>query len=183
MSKSETYLINEDDFTRFKLLSKDIGQERINQAILDAQWLDLRPWMSDAFFFDFISKFDDSGDAQFANYQNLLNGSTYTRDGNTVKVKHKGLIPVIVYFSYGRLLAEVGLSVSKAGVHRKDTAESSPIDGVEMRKHEQEAKAKAMSYLNSAQVFLDTEIAKYPLFREPRDISNRTYVGFTFTKV
>lgn len=181
MSKSETYLINEDDFTRFKLLSANIGQEVINQAILDAQWLDLRPWMSDAFFFDFISKFDDSGDAQFANYQNLLNGSTYTRDGNTVR--HKGLIPVVVYFSYGRLLAEVGLSVSKSGVHRKDTAESSRIDGVEMRKHEQEAKAKAMSYLNSAEVFLDEEIDKYPLFREPRDINNRAYVGFNFTKV
>lgn len=181
MSKSETYLVNEDDFTRFKLLSPDIGQEVLNQAILDSQWLDLRPWMNDAFYFDFISKFDDSGDPQFVNYQNLLNGSTYTRDGNTVR--HKGLLPVVVYFAYGRLLAEVGLSVSKSGVSRKDTLESSPIDGVEMRKHEQEAKAKAMSYLNSAQVFLDTEIASYPLFREPRNINNRAYTGFNFSKV
>jgi hypothetical protein len=181
MSKSETYLVNEDDFTRFKLLSPNIGQEIINQAILDSQWLDLRPWMNEAFFFDFISKFDDSGDPQFANYQNLLNGSTYTLNGNTVR--HKGLLPAIVYFAYGRLLAEVGLSVSKAGVHRKDTAESTPVDGTEMRKHEQEAKAKAMSYLNSAQTFLDTEIDKFPLFREPRNINSRAYTGFNFTKV
>lgn len=180
MAKSETYLINEDDFTRFKLLSPNIGQEVLNQAILDSQWLDLRPWMNDAFFFDFISKIDDVG-APGPDYRNLLNGSTYTRDGNSVE--HKGLLPAIVYFAYGRLLAEVGLSVSKAGVHRKDTVESSPIDGVEMRKHEQEAKAKAMSYLNSAQVFLDTEIAKYPLFREPRDINTRSYVGFSMTKI
>ncbi len=180
MAKSETYLVNEDDFTRFKLLSPDIGQEILNQAILDSQWLDLRPWMNEAFFFDFISKIDDVG-APGPDYQNLLKGSTYTLNGNTVR--HKGLLPAIVYFAYGRLLAEVGLSVSKSGVNRKDTLESSPIDGVEMRKHEQEAKAKAMSYLNSAQTFLDTEILKYPLFREPRDISNRTYVGFTFTKV
>ncbi len=181
MSKSETYLVNEDDFTRFKLISKNIGQEIVNQAVLDAQWLDLRPWMNDAFYFDFISKFDDTGDAQFANYQNLLNGSTYTRDGNTVR--HKGLIPAIVYFAYGRLLAEVGLSVSSSGVQRKQTLESTPVDGIEMRRHEQEAKAKAMSYINSAQVFLDTEIAKYPLFREPRDINNRAYTGFNFSKV
>lgn len=180
MSKSETYLINEDDFTRFKLLSPNIGQEVINQAILDAQWLDLRPWMSDAFFFDFLSKIDDVG-APGPDYQNLLNGSTYTRDGNTVR--HKGLIPALVYFTYGRLLAEVGLSVSKSGVNRKNTAESTPIDGVEMRKHEQEAKAKAMSYLNSAETFLDEEIDKYPLFREPKNINTRAYTGFNFTKV
>ncbi len=97
--------------------------------------------------------------------------------------KFSGLIPAIVYFAYGRLLAEVGLSVSSSGVHRKQTAESTPVDGVEMRKHEQEAKAKAMSYINSAEVFLDTEIALYPLFREPRNINNRAYTGFNFSKV
>jgi len=181
MSKSETYLINEDNFTRFKVISPNIGQEILNQAILDAQWLDLRPWMSDGFYFAFITKFDDSGDAQFANYQNLLNGSTYTLDGDTVE--HKGLVPALVYFAYGRLLGQVGFSVSKAGVHRKDTAESSAVNGVELRAHEQEAKAKAMAYLNSAQTFLDTEISKFPLWRNLKNIDTRSYVGFSMTKI
>lgn len=181
MSLQEKYLITENDFTRFKIVSPNIPQEVMNQAILDAQWLDLRPWMSDAFYEDFIQKFDDTGDPQFANYQNLLNGSTYTLDGNSVR--QKGLVPAVVYFTYTRLLAEVGLSVSQSGVHRKNTLESEQVSGTELRLHEQQSRASAMSYLNSAKTFLDSEIALYPLWRELKDIDSRSYTGFSFTKI
>lgn len=85
-------LITRDDIVKYRQIAKSLNNDKLNESILDAQLLDLKPLLGEKLFDKIIARPED--------YAELLDGGIYTHDG--IEYSNYGLKMALAYFVYAR---------------------------------------------------------------------------------
>jgi len=153
-------LITIDDIKQFRAVSLD--QKRAEPYILEAMENDLRPVLNDALYRDFTQKVFSGLDPDYAKYQNLLNGTTYTVNGNTLN--YPGVKAMLVYYSLSRIVLNNQINVTSYGVVQKTLDQSQPVEAGMLKMMVTELRSIAISYQNRVADFLENNKSTYPLY-------------------
>ena len=140
----------------------ELDGERWEPFALEAQDQDLRPILGDGLFYDFMTKWYNTGDAMYSNYQNLLNGTNYTYNGETIYFD--GLKPMMVYYTLARFVQNNPVNSTRYGVVTKLVNQSQPVDAQVLRQVVNELKSSAQTYKNQVDLFLNQNQTTYPLY-------------------
>ncbi len=178
---TEKLIITKDDLSEWVEVGANIAQTRLDRAIQNAQIMDLRAFMGDTFYRDFINKVFVSTDPDFTKYQNLLNGVDYTFQENTIHFY--GLIPLLSFWSWARYTKTGNVQSSRAGLVFKKTEQSEHATEREISRMVIDSNDKAGAFLNDARQFLDEEDATYPLWNESPTRRVQTKQGMSITRV
>lgn len=170
----EKYLISQDDVMKFQPMSS-IPQGRFDPYILKAQELDLKPALNEPLYYDFLQKFDSTGDAMYTPYQNLLNGTTYTYAGQTIE--YPGIKPMLCSFVLARFVPMNQLNIERYGITIKANPQSEPAPQASLTYMANNLRADAMAYQKQLELFLQMNPNVYPLYNTaPTSIRSRTGV-------
>lgn len=174
---TEKYLISQDDIMKFHPMS-DIPQQRMDPFILKTQELDLKPILNDAFYYDFMLKFDDTNQgATYTAYQALLNGTTYTYAGQTIEFP--GLKPMLCSFTLARFLPMHQVNINRYNITSKLNPQSEPVPTQQLAHMANQFKSDGLAYQGQAEQFLQQNPATYPLYGvAPTSVPGRTGVRF-----
>ena len=140
----------------------DIPQGRFDMHILKAQDLDLKPVLNPALYYDFLTKFDSTGDPMYAAYQTLLNGGTYSYGGQTIE--YVGIKPMLCAYTFVRFLPMNPINVTRYGVVNKVDPRSTPVPSDEIKYIVNNIKSDAAKYQNDVVQFLSNNTTTYPLY-------------------
>ena len=155
----------------------DIPQGRFDPYIIKAQELDLKPILNDVLYYDFITKFDNSADSMYDEYQNLLNGTTYTYAGQTIEFP--GVKPMLCSFVLARFIPMNQVNITRYGVVTKTNGQSEPTPAASLAYMANTMKSDAVAYQNQVIQFLEQNPTTYPLYGvAPDSIKSRTGVKF-----
>ena len=172
----ETILITKDDIRGFwTSLDKNFTEEKLMPYILRAQQTDLKEFFGDAFYYDFVTNILD------AKYQSLLNGGEYVYNGYTIY--HSGVKQLLAAWSYKRILANINVSVGRASVVDKETAESVRHENDIIFTRSQEADSEAMRLQAEIRQFLNNERTEYPIWNRGSEVNTLNDTSFKITKV
>lgn len=157
-------LIKNKDIREYRSISDNFSQDKMDRWILEAQRMDIRPILGDAFYHDFVENFDVTGHAEYTNYQNLLNGTTYTHNSETIKFE--GLKPCVVYYTYARMIKNQQINVNPFSVTQKLVQESQQVSSATLKMQVDDAISSAVVYQQETVQFLETQISLYPLWTQ-----------------
>lgn len=155
-------IISLSDIAEFRPLAADIPIERINPYIQEAQQIDLKQLLGDALWLDFLTRFDNSDDSKFNDYQKLLSGTTYTY-GN-ITIEHPGLIGYMVYMTLAKFYANNQINATKYGLVMKSADQSTPIDIKAIQMAITELRSNALALQVDIVKYLTTNGALFPLY-------------------
>jgi hypothetical protein len=167
-------LIDKTNIQEYKPISKNINDSRINTFIQEAQLFDLRPFLGSALYKDFIDNVAD------ANYQTLLNGGPYTIDGETIDFI--GVKAMLVYFSYSRIMYGQSINVTRYGITKKETDQSSEQKKENKESQAVAARSAAIGFQEETTLFLNENADTYPLWDQNKTSKNKNISGFDFGK-
>ena len=171
-------LITVEDIRKFRPLSKEINTERINPFIFEAQHNDLAPVMTPALYNDFVSKYDQTGDGKYSDYQKLLNGDTYIPTGKTSPVIYEGIVPMLVYYTLARWYENHSINVTRFGLVQKNTDQSEPIQPAVINQLVETLRSNAIAYQNELIRYITDKIDTFPLYEGTSETINRTGLKF-----
>lgn len=97
-----------------KQISEHIDQERINNAITEAEELDLSPVIGEQLYISIIEKKGIYADK----YKDLMEGCIYQHNGE--KYQLRGIKVALCYFAYARLIKGIDNNLSRSGFLQKD---------------------------------------------------------------
>ena len=157
-------LVTVNDIIQYRPMAKEMPQDRTEVYIQEAQRHDLMPILGSALYYDFITKYDQSGDPMYAAYQDLLNGSVWTYNG--FSKQHYGLKPIVAYFAFARIVSNQRLNVTRYGVTTKVNPNSEPAPDLSVNNLIAELKSVAVSYQNQTLEFLRENETTYPLYSQ-----------------
>lgn len=112
-------LITPEEFASYRDIGKKLGSDKIKECINQAQNVDLFDVL-DSFLFDLIENKDE------ANYQDLLNGSTFISNGR--RYIHQGVKSLLADLTYSRYMYAVNVNMTSFGAVQKFGQDSSPVD-------------------------------------------------------
>jgi len=158
----DSLIVTRERLSAYRPISKNIPQERVEVFINEAQILDLMPILGPALYYDFVNKFDQTGDPMYAAYQALLNGSTWTSGG--VTLQHYGLKPIVAYYALARLTKNNQINLTSYGVTSKVNPQSEPVQPLQLKDQINELNSVAVSYQDTVRHFLHENATSYPLF-------------------
>ncbi len=155
---AETTIITKDNIREtWANFDKNFKDAQVDPFILKAQRSDLKPFLGDALYFDFVENITDT------NYVDLLDGTTYIYQGNTIYFN--GIKPMLAAYSYARTLKNIDINVGRGSVVSKDTEQSEKHENSIIYRRHTEAKSEALRLQNELEQFLDTKKTDYPLWR------------------
>lgn len=177
---TDKYLISKTDILTYRPTAT-LDDGRIKPLILEAQRMDLKPVLNDALYYDFITKFDSSTgpDPMYANYQLLLNGTTYTHSSLTIDFD--GVKPMLAYFALARYVANNPVQITRMGNVIKSVDQSDPADSRQVKALVDELKSVAMSYQSGVIRYLETMYATFTLYNTggaSENASRKTSLNF-----
>jgi len=147
--------------------------DRWEQYASESQDQDLRPILGDGLYYDFMTKWFSTGDAMYTNYQNLLNGTTYTYSGQPIYFD--GLKPMMAYFTLARLVMNNPVNITRFGVVTKVVTQSQAVDPIVLRTVVSELKSAAMTYKNQTDLFLNQHSSTYTLYKGSNSNINTSF--------
>ena len=176
-------LIQSSDFVNFKDVSKNIDQERFDQAIRMAQMKEIRDVLGDALYLALINDYtpDPPNEGTFseARFTELWFGVEYVR--STYAVKFNGLKTAHIFFAYERLLYWQRLNVTRYGSRTlQDNDLSNNIEST--KKYEVSADSEGLIYQNDALQFINNDSSVFPEFDKPH-IKGKKQTGLEFEKL
>lgn len=174
---ADKLLISVSDIKRYRAIA-DLHPDRIDTYIRESQIIYLKPLLNEALYYDFITKYDNSGDAMYANYQKLLNGDTYTYNGQTVE--YLGLKPMLVYYTLARFVVNNQVNFTGYGVVYKRSDESDRLDADSLRIQERLFKETAITYQEGVEQYLLQKTDVFTLYDTLEQKPLKT--GFSFFK-
>lgn len=166
-------LIQLSDVATFKGLSMNINKEKeFNPHVIEAQEFDLRPFMGESFYLEFMDEFDGSPSLGEQKWQNLFNGCRYTYNGK--QYEHQGIKAVLVYHSVARYRSEANSIDTPHGIVTKQTPYSDPVSNATVTRLVQQARAGATAHQERVDCFL----RRFPLLYPNYDCGKvKKYVG------
>lgn len=154
---AETLLVTKDDFASYKQIFDTVNTvDRLNPYILEAQRIDIKSFLGETLYYDFVENISDS------NYQKLLIGGDYTYQDNNYYFN--GIKPALVYFAYARFLQNHGVTVTSFAVVQKRTDYSENIDNETLARLVTSAREVGYAYLREVENFLDRNNDDYELW-------------------
>jgi len=172
---ADKLLISVSDIKKYKAIA-DLHPDRIDPYIREVQVINLRPLLNDALYYDFLNKYDDSGDDMYTNYQKLLNGDTYTYSGQTVE--YLGLKPMLVYYTLARFVVNNQVNLTGYGVVYKRSDESDRLDADSIGMLRQQFREIALSYQNDVTQYLTEKSTTFPLYGTLAQTPTKTGLSF-----
>lgn len=153
-----TKLITTSKIKEIRPISDNIDSvDRLDPFIIEAQDLDIRPFLGDPLFYDLVKN------VQLQKYIDFLNGKEYEYDDNMIFFDGLGI--VIAYFAYARFIKHQGVNITRFGIVKKINDTSEPIPQETIEALEGAARSTAVAYLNQCEKFLDSNMITYPLWR------------------
>jgi len=143
---------------------------------LEAQDQDLRPILGDGLFFDLMNEFYDTGDDMYTAYQELINGKSYSYNGQTIYFD--GIKPMLGYFTLARLIQNHSTNITRFGVVQKVVSQSQPVDAQILRQLINELKSNAQTYVNQTKQFLQQNQTVYTLYIGSENSGNTSFKLF-----
>lgn len=138
-----------------------VPEHIVNQMIIDAQRLDIRPALGQAFYLELVNALDSSPVAE--KFSDLFSGTTYERsDGLTVDFF--GLKPAIVNFAFARLLESNNNFHTRSGAKYKDTDTSTRIEQQQLVSWVNTARSQAVAYMNWVNDYLLDQRVDFPIW-------------------
>ncbi len=101
----------------------------------------------------------DTNDFDDDLYHNLFFG--IEEDG----IRYSGLKPVLVHYTYARMIEDISISITRAGVRSFNAEESEPIPAGIIAAKASTARSIAIAYLRSVEQYLDKHRVEYPTYK------------------
>jgi hypothetical protein len=149
---------------------------RFEPYCLEAQDQDLRPILGDGLFFDLMNEFYDTGDDMYTAYQELINGKSYSYNGQTIYFD--GIKPMLGYFTLARLIQNHSTNITRFGVVQKVVSQSQPVDAQILRQLINELKSNAQTYVNQTKQFLQQNQTVYTLYIGSENVGGTAFKMF-----
>ncbi len=112
-------LITATEFTELRNVSKKINTDRINEAITQAQQIDLAKLLGDFYF-------DVKKNASETDYSELLDGCEFTYKDETFE--HVGLKNILADYAYARYIYNKNVNDTAFGVVTKNYQDGATVD-------------------------------------------------------
>ncbi|MGV3459916.1 MAG: hypothetical protein ACO1N9_05605 [Flavobacterium sp.] len=110
-------LITRDDIARYRQIAKSPNNDKLNESILEAQLLDLKPLIGERLFDKIMANPDE--------HTELLDGGVYIYDG--IEYSSYGLKMALAYFAYARYVMFSHVTDTPYSIIEKRNADSQPI--------------------------------------------------------
>lgn len=136
----------------------------------EAQDQDVKPILGDALYYQLMTT------PAATAYAELLNGKTYTYNGETIYFE--GIKPLIVYFFLARFIQNNAINITRFGVVSKVINQSQPVDAQVIRQVVNEMKSNAQTYKNDVERFLCQNPTTYPLYKGSNSNINTSFKMF-----
>jgi len=172
---AEILLIGKPDILETWWIGKNLDDGRINPHILRAQQSDLKPFLGDALYHDFVTNVVDP------KYQELLNGVEYNLQGETIFFN--GVKPLLAAWAYARVVGNNQVFTTRGGVTVKDTEESTQHPNTLVQQRDRDAQSEALRLQHEVYNYLNQNRTKYPLYGRGIDQDSATKQSMRFTKV
>lgn len=158
-------LITDTDFRLYCPIAHKVDFERFVSSILKAQRGEIRSFLGRGLYRDLHVNQSD------ANYVSLLDGGTFTWQGQTVDFF--GLKPAIVFYAYAHFMNDNDLRVTRTGnkILQSDVSEQATPEMMEAEY--QKALNDASKYLIETAMYLDSNASTYPLWKGEGNIATR----------
>jgi len=111
-------LITRNDIARYRQISKISNNDKLNELILDAQLLDLRPLLGEKLFNALLTS--------PLEHTELLDGCIYEHEG--ISYTNYGLKMVLSYFTYARYMMFSSVTDTSFSVVEKLNSDSRPVE-------------------------------------------------------
>lgn len=139
-----TTLITRADIALYKQISKTPHDDKINEAIREAQLIDIKPLLGERLFYKIL--------AAPADYEALLTGGEYTYNGETYH--SNGLKMVLCYYAYARYIYFGSAIDTPFSVVEKLNDNSRPVDPAYKKTVFTDSRATAASLWGSVHDYL-----------------------------
>ena len=163
-------LITKSDISQYRQISQSVPDDIINQAIQDAELLDLKPLLGELLYYDLITN------KAIAKYVDLLNGKTYVYNDNNYTTL--GLKVVIANLAYARYIIFSGEKDTPFGLVNKNSQYSVSSEFTKKKAMAKQAEQISYEYFKSVKDFLTRKPDDYPLWE-----SGTTERKFMFNKI
>lgn len=173
-------LITANEVRQRKNISVNVKDDRLNQFIMEAQELDIKPFLGDAMYFDMIIElgayFDAVKEADEHHdppplptekqqlYLDLLNGKTYT-DLHGHTIIYEGLKPTHELFAFARFVHWDAYRYTATGGVVKEREQSHGMSDKAIVTVIDQSKSEANAHANNVEKFLRDNKSKYPLWK------------------
>ena len=154
-------LITRDNIREFRPLPKSMEPARILPYIQEAQQLELKRLLGDAFYLDFMTNYDNAS-VTYDKYRDLLNGKTYSYGGNTIE--HPGLTGFLAYHTLAKFINNNQVNATSFGVVVKEWEGSKPVESASIRQVVTELRSNALALQADIEKFLSANASTYPLW-------------------
>lgn len=122
----------------------DFDGSRWEQFAVEAQDQDLRPVLGESLYYDMMTKFFNTLDPMYAEYQKLINGALWVYNGDNVYFD--GIKPMLAYYTLARLVQNNQVNITRYGVVTKVNAQSEPADYQTVTRVVNEMRSNAVGY-------------------------------------
>jgi len=150
-------LIGKSDFEPYLQVSVNLKDERhLAPHILQAQNLDIKPVLGNALYTDLVKNYTDT------NYQELLNGGEYVKDGKTLSFQ--GLKAAIASYSYARYIYARNAVDTPFGMVTKTSDYTTAVDAKTLTQVANFARNSGEHYLQEVVAYLNDNTDEFPLW-------------------
>lgn len=156
-------LIQKSDFVDWKTVSVNVDSiQDLNAYIRESQEFDLQPVLGAYLFREFQN--NATGANPIQKYADLLNGKTYI-DSSGNEFEFKGVKPVLVYYTYARLLVVNGVKQTYSGFVTKTLDDSTMISNAQRAEMINQAKSGAKKFEDDLVKYLLDFSVDFPLWK------------------
>jgi len=156
MPTTETLLITRTDIEKYYPIGKNISDARLDTYIWRAQQSDLKDFIGQQQYWDLFAN------AASPNIIDLMDGVEYLWD--TKMVFWVGLKNLLAIYAYRRLIQKNSTHVTRGGVSRKETTESTQETDPQVLQGARDARSDAGRIETEAWQFLDEKRKDYPVW-------------------
>lgn len=128
----DNLFITFQEFVDEKKISGKPNEKKINQAIKQAQAVDLKKMLG--LFYFFLVK-------NYANESDLMNGSGFVY--NEMNISHLGIKNVLIDLAYSRYIIDVNVNLNAFGANTKETSNGSAVDRLTLKELSKQAQIDA----------------------------------------
>lgn len=155
-------MITLNDIKEYKSISSNINTiKELDPYIKEAQDFDLRAYLGESFYLDFIDDFFAS--PSLVKYSDLWNGQEYEYGG--YRYKHEGLKAILIHHSYARYISHANFTSTPTGIVAKTNQYSEKVDEKTMARLIQQARSSASVFEERVTKYLDWHSSDFPLWR------------------
>lgn len=157
----KTPLITVEEMKEFIGITSNLNtQKDLDPHIIGAQDLELRNFCGESFY---LAIEDDLlSSPSLVEFEDLWNGSRYQYGGKDYQ--HDGLKAVLIWHSYARHLAHVGIKSTPSGMMNKLNQYSEKASDQSINRLIKEARSMATAHENRVKCFLERNKSDYPLY-------------------